>query len=233
MMHNDQVARLRLCVNEFTDKHGSTLTRQVEEHSSLVLQWLSYLNSYHRTGTADELLAAYSSAIRETSACLALGMIRPALFAMRTQIDLILAWIYFKDHPKEWHRINKTGEGFKLKKELFDYLSNYYAGFGTRYGNLNQISKRKEEDMYRLLSAHIHGQSNPVLPVTVQLSDVVRSEESCKEVAMSTGDLAEYISDVLYATYAEQLHSIPKEIVKSINSRFTSKNQKKEFYATV
>lgn len=151
-MHNDQVARLRLCVNEFTDKHGSTLTRQVEEHSSLVLQWLSYLNSYHRTGTADELLAAYSSAIRETSACLASRDDSPCTFCYENSNHGILAWIYFKDHPKEWHRINKTGEGFKLKKELFDYLSNYYAGFGTRYGILKQISKRKRKiciDFYR------------------------------------------------------------------------------------
>lgn len=232
-MHDDQVDRLGKSAKEFSNNYGAALTRQVEECSSLVLLWLDYLNLYQRTGTADELLDAFASAIRETSACLALGLVRPALFSMRTQIDLILSWIYFKDHPMEWRQVNNTGDGFKMKKELLDYLANYYDGFGSRYGILKQTSTRTAEDMYRLLSAHIHGQSNPVLPVTDNLSDVVRNEAICKETVLATGDLAEYISDILYATYAAECHAISKKIIDSIDSRFASDKQKKEFYATV
>lgn len=232
-MNNHQIDTLISCVSEFSNKNGSIIIQTVEDCSSLVLLWLDYLNSYKRTGIADEILDAYSSSIRETSACLVLGMLRPAIFSMRIQIDLILAWIYFKDHPKEWHRINATGDGFKLKKELFDYLTNHYTGFHTRYGILNQTIKRKELDMYRLLSAHIHGQSSPVLPSTKDLSDIVQGKINCIEVAQATGDLAEYISDILYAVYADQLHSIPKQIVDSVDSRLATLNLKKGFYATV
>ena len=42
--------------------------------------------------------------------------------SIRLQIDLALAWVYFKDHHVEWGGVQATGDGFKTKKELLDYL---------------------------------------------------------------------------------------------------------------
>lgn len=197
------------------------------------LKWLNFLNSFKRTGTADEILDAVASTIRETAACIALGLVRPALFSMRTQIDLIIAWLYFKDHPVEWSVVNRTGDGFKLKKELFEYLNNTVEGFGTRYGILKQNSTRKEQDTYRLLSAHIHGQSNPVLPVALNLCDVVREEAVCNEATRLIKELSEYVGDILYAVFASDSASLPKELNAEIVNRFVSEKQRKDFYETI
>lgn len=233
MTHEAQVEQLRNATNEFIDAYGIQFVKDVEEGAGELLNWLSFLNSYKRTGVADELLDAVACAIRETAACVALGLVRPALFSMRTQIDLVLAWLYFKDHPVEWRLVNRTGDGFKLKKELVDYLSNTTDGFGLRYGILKQTSTRKELDTYRLLSAHIHGQSSPVLPAMHDLSDVVHAEGICKEVTVLARELTEYVGDVLYAVYAPEFSSIPPSIVTEINTRFISNDQKKDFYKSI
>lgn len=230
MVHEAQVNKLRDKIDLFTKSYGKELSKKVEKNSLLPILWLNYLNASQKTGIANELLDAFACSIRETAACTALGLVRPALFSMRTQIDLILAWLYFKDHHIEWEQVNVIGEGFKLKKELLEYLSNYYPGFGARHGILKQISTRKEEDSYRLLSAHIHGQSNPVLPVTVELSDVVRTKELSEQCAQVVGEVSEYVSDILYAVYASQWTAIPNEITKQVTERFASPAQKAKFF---
>ena len=225
-----QLVQLCKATTEFVETNGVSLVEDVQKGAGGLLEWLHFLNAYKRTGVANELLDAVASSIRETAACVALGLVRPALFSMRTQIDLVLAWLYFKDHPIEWRLVNHTGDGFKLKKELLDYLTNTVDGFGARHGILRQISTRKEVDTYRLLSAHIHGQSTPVLPVMEDLSDVVHSQGLCKEVADLVRELAEYVGDVLYAVYAPEFSALPASIVCAANSRFVSPKQRKDFY---
>lgn len=233
MPHGDQIKQLRNAANDFAKAHGVYLVREIEKGACQLLEWLQFLNSFKRTGIADELLNAVASAIKETAACVAIGLVRPAIFSMRTQIDLVLAWMYFKDHPVEWHVVNKTGDGFKLKKELLEYLTNTVDGFGSRYGILKQTSTRMECDTYRLLSAHIHGQSSPVLPVMEHLSDAIRTETVCNEVTVLARELAEFVSDILYSVYAPEFSAIPSSIVTAIDKRFASDRQRKEFYETI
>jgi hypothetical protein len=110
-----QVIDLLQKVQKFSSVKGEGIVSQIEGKSSLLLLWIPYLN-LQKTGTADELLDGALSSLREVAACSGLGLVRPALLAMRTEIDLMLSWLYFKDHHVEWHYVNATGDGFKLKK---------------------------------------------------------------------------------------------------------------------
>lgn len=232
-IHDVQVAALIQKVDTFGNAHGSLISLAVEKNAHLSLHWLQYLNLYHRTGTADELLDAFASSIREAAACNSIGLVRPALFSMRTQIDLILSWLYFKDHSVEWGYINRSGDGFKLKRELLEYFNVHCKGFGTRYGILKEVVTRREEDTYRLLSAHIHGQSNAVLPVTMELADVVRDKALCDECASLVGEVAEYVHDILAAFFSAKWSSLSVEITSQIESRFTTDAQKQRFFASI
>src|SRR3989442_13118197 len=101
------------------------------------------------------MLDASASAAREAIACLALGLLRPWLASLRSQIDMLLAWLYFKDHPVEWQRVQDTGEGFKLKSDILKYLSETVEKYKTRFGLLRDCTTRTVEDPFRLLSAHM------------------------------------------------------------------------------
>ena len=107
-MHAKQTSDLADAAKAFSWTYGAGLSAKVESNSALLVSWLSYLSVYHRTGVADGLLDAVGSSIREAAGALSLGLVRPALFSLRGQIDLLLGWKYFKDHNVEWAHVNQT-----------------------------------------------------------------------------------------------------------------------------
>jgi hypothetical protein len=229
-MHSKQTCDLATASQAFSGRSGAKLSSLVEQNSSLLVHWLNYLASYHKTGFGDSLLDAVASAIRETAGTLSLGLVRPALFSLRSQIDLLLGWLYFKDHNVEWLRVNQTCEGFKLKKELLQYLEQHIPQFRARIGMLNEIKTRNEVDPYRFLSAHVHSQSVPLLPRVIDLGDLVRPEEACLECATVAFEVAEFLNDVLLAVYTTEWASLPVPVQLALGTRFKSPEQRRNFF---
>lgn len=229
--HHDQVALLRDAVSSLADESGEDICMAVEADSLLLINWIDYLSSYHLTEVANSLLKAAGSSLREAAACFSLGMVRPALFSLRSVIDLFLAWLYFKDHPIEWRLVNATGDGFLMKKEVLEYLVIHYKGFKPRLALLKQVKVRREDEPYRLLSAHIHGQSEVVLPVIRNLCDAVKSGADAMEATKVCADVSEYVSDLLVSLYASDWHALPEAITRSVDKRFASPAQRAEFWS--
>lgn len=231
---NKQVTQLSAHVATFAAKHGTTVVTSFQSESELVLEWLSFVGTSQRTGTADSLLSGASSSVCEAAACLSLGLVRPALFSLRTQIDLLFAWLYFKDHPVEWRTVNDFGEGYKLKRELLDYLADHFKGFAIRYAALKEVATRTVEDPYRLLSGHIHAQSVPALPVATGLSDVIQDKATCIECTLLARQVNEYVGDVLLSVYATKWAALPSAITTAADVRLKTKiASKRKFFGTI
>lgn len=225
-----QLAELgRLC-SENCAGRGSNVVSMCEEAARLELLWLGYLTDSQLTGTADCLLEGTRSAIREGASCIALGLVRPALNSLRLQIDLIFGWLYFKDHAVEWGRVQSTGDGFKMKAELLKYFADSYDRFGTRFGILRECKTRTQDDPYRLLSAHIHGQSQYVLPQVQIPSDIVASTVAQDEAVMIQRECSEFITDVLWSIFADRWSSLASDLVVNLDTRFVSPAQRAAFY---
>lgn len=224
-----QVNELLEKVQTCTSVNGDRIVYEIENKSLLLLKWIPYLN-LQKTGIADELLDGALSSLREVAACAGLGLVRPALLAMRTEIELMLSWLYFKDHHIEWYFVNNTGDGFKLKKEILEYLSKYYPYFGSRFGILKDTITRSEVDPYRLLSAHIHSQSLATLPCVYDLKDIVGNKEVLSEIPSLAHNVDEYISDILFATFDKSWTQLPIELLTSVRSRFKTKPQENRFF---
>lgn len=213
-------------------KYGETLISSFEASSKPLLLWINFLEESETTFTANCLLAGIRSASNEAASCLALGLVRPSLNSMRLQVDLLLAWIYFKDHPVEWQKISDTGDGYKLKTEIFRYLSDHYTKFSERFGILTQCATRGVADPYRLLSAHIHGQSEYVLPAVSKPSDIVDTHEKQLEVIRLQADCSEYLSDILWSIYADKWASVAEDLTKTLMPRFKTTTQKATFFVS-
>ncbi|QDD65521.1 hypothetical protein EJD96_15815 [Herbaspirillum seropedicae] len=231
MTHAASVSELRDRITEVVDAKGVLTAKEIESQSKLLLHWARFLTANYLTGTADELIGALNSAIRETAACCSLGLVRPALFAMRGQVDLVLSWIYFRDHPREYELLLRTGDEFKLKTEVLEYSKKHFDNFGNRFGILKQIKKRKEDDPYRLLSAHVHAQHARVLPNIGSLKDVIQDTltDECMQVQF---EVSEYLSDILFSIFGVNFHTIPEEITSQINARLKTPEQRAEFYGS-
>jgi hypothetical protein len=215
---------------ENANVRGNELCEAMERAARPQLLWLHYLLGHRDTGTARCLIEGVESAIREGAACLILGLARPALNSLRMQIDLTLSWLYFKDHPVEWEQIQQTGENFKLKKELLQYLKDWHPKFGARIGTLLQIKRRKLSDPYRLLSAHMHGQNELSIPNIVSPTDALAKPEILAEVPLIQVECCEYLSDILWAVFGDHWRAVPTDLMSDLDGRFVTKAQKADFF---
>lgn len=231
-LHEKVVGELLSKVETHSGAHGAELCVALEDAATDLLSWMQYLETSEATKSADILLNSVKSAIRETAGCLSLGLVRPAIFAIRTQIDLTLAWLFFKDHPKEWASVQAEGENFMLRKDVLDYLSRYYKPFKGRRALLTQTKTRVLEDPYHVLSAHIHGKGAACVPSIDALSDMVIDHQTCNECATLQAECAEYLSDILWAVFADKWKAVPNPLFLAVKNRL-SVPQQRDFFPVV
>lgn len=204
--------------------------KRVSEEAKCLLNWLEYLRNSEATGVADALLHGVQGAIIEAAGCLTLGLVRPALSSLRLQVDMTLSWLYFKDHRVEWGHLRDTGKGFQSKSDAWNYVSEHYPQFKERFRLLQQVKSRREADPYRLLSAHIHGQTDFTAPTVGPLNGLVAERGLCDECVELQKEVAEYLGDVLLAAYGDKWASLPPCAQNELESRLGS-NQRAAFFA--
>lgn len=226
----EKLEALAQAVSDKCHSRGVEIVRDAEGASTLMMHWLDYLIAAKLTGTANCLLFGTQSAVREGVSCIALGLVRPALASLRLQVDLSLGWLYFKDHAVEWSRVQGTGEGFKLKTELMKYLAEHYPRFKARMGILIECRQRTQDDPYRLLSAHIHAQSEMAVPKIVEPSDIVGSKEHQDEVVRLQFECSEFVNDIFWSVYADRWSALSEVLRHSLDARFKTPAQRVEFY---
>lgn len=230
MSHDVQVEGLVFAIKDFSSVNGADLVRRFEVASMPLLGWQEYLRKYCLTGVADELLEASLASVREAAALLAIGAVRPCIFSLRAQIDLLLGWIYFKDHKVEYDLVNRTGDGFKLKRDILRYLADSFELFSGKISVLNQIRVRKELDPYRLLSAHIHAQSSHVVPDIGDLKDIIHKNDVALGCVELQSDVAEFLSDIIFSVGIASHASLPHGVKSSIEARNPNQSQKKVLF---
>ena len=225
----DNVVALVAAVSQHGKNIGTDHCRDMQAGANVLLEWLNYLRKSETTGVADTLLDGTQGAIVETIGCLALGLVRPALSSLRSEIDMILGWLYFKDHKVEWDHLRDTGRGFQTKAQVLRYIGDHWPRFKTRFKLLEQHKTRNEEDPYRLLSAHIHGQTDFTARRVGPLVDLVADANLCAECVVLQREVAEYVGDVLLAIYGNKWASLPTPVKAGLDERLNAK-QRKAFF---
>ena len=225
--HQSLATELGKVVASHIKREGRDILTRHERATWLTVAWLSYLRNAQARGTANRLLDGFHAALIETAGCLAVGLVRPALFSMRAQVDILFAWLYFKDHPVEWDHVELTGEKYHLVSEVLKYLRTYDKRFQERLGLLRAKRAEGEEDPYRLLSAHVHGQNSATMPPLVRLEKLVQPRARCLECVALQEEISEYLSDVLASYFVSQWTDLPEAITKSIKDRLGVKKLKK------
>ena len=219
-------SELRKVVASHIKRDGGEILARHERATGLTLAWLGYLRNAQASGTANELLEGLHAALIETGGCLAIGLVRPALFSMRAQVDILLAWLYFKDHPVEWNHVELTGEKYHLVSEVLKYLRTYDRRFQPRLSLLRTKRTQGDEDPYRLLSAHVHSQNSATIPPLVGVEQLVQPRARCLECVVLQTEISEYLSDVLASYFVSQWADLPASITTPIKDRLGPGNLK-------
>ena len=223
------VSALIAAVSEHGAGVGVDRCRRIQEEAQVLLDWLNYLRQSEATTVADALLDGTQGAVVEAVGCLALGLVRPALSSLRSEIDMILAWLYFKDHKIEWDHLRDSGKGFQTKAQVLSYVGDHWPRFKMRFKLLEQNRTRKENDPYRLLSAHIHGQTEFTTPKVGPLVGLVAEASLSEECVILQHDVAEYVGDVLLALYGDKWTSLPDSVKDGLDKRLNDK-QRRAFF---
>ncbi|TWI62454.1 hypothetical protein IQ16_06781 [Bradyrhizobium huanghuaihaiense] len=215
----EQLVSLKKSLTRSLDESGEQRVLDCQSACSSVLHWISYIRGSELSGNCDNLVDALQGGAIETAGCIAMGLVRPALFSLRSQIDLAVAWLFYKDHPVEWESVVRTGEGFLLKRDVFEHFSKYRNQFSPRLELLDKHKNRKLSDPYRVLSAHIHGQSSLVVPKFRKLHELIYPASRCDEAVKLQAEVAEYISDIFLAYFGDKWASLPSEVIASVQLR--------------
>ncbi len=226
-----QLSILAQGIQKNCDGDGAEHIARAEAAATPQVLWLSYIEEHQLTGTADCLVNGAYSAIRESAICIALGLVRPAVGAMRLQIDLALGWLYFRHHPVEWDRVQRSGDGFKLKSEILQYLKDNFHHFGHRFTLLEQRRTRDLEDPYRLLSAHMHAQSESTVPQIEEPSSLLAQGPERAEAISLLRECSEYINDLYWCVFSEKRYSLPSGLEELLHSRFKTPADLASFYS--
>jgi|GEM_PF-2621092 hypothetical protein len=206
--------------------------KKLHEASKLQFGWIEFL-SHRVKGTPGEvLLTGAHSAVIEAAACVAVGFFRPALTAMRCQIDLFLGTAYYESHEVEWKYYNETGDQFRLKSDLVDYFKKYNQAYKTRfsllYENRSNAARLGKLDIYGILSAHVHAMGVKTKPSATRLAEVIQEIDPEQIVALQR-DVAESVSDYLACWYHASWNDLPKSVKDNVFSRLSEAQQTKFF----
>jgi hypothetical protein len=221
-----QVKALEAATTRHASSHGSGLARLAAETSKLLLAWLHYLRASSPKTEASVLLDGAQAAVIEVVGCLALGLVRPAVFSLRAQADMALSWLYFKDHPVEWRALQLTGEHYQMKTSVWNYLNSYVPRFKERFKLLADDRARQVEDPYKALSAHVHGQGPGTIPVVGDLENLVGTLSKCRECVEAQKDVAEYLNDIFLSCMAQKWPDLPPTIRDQTKKRLSASKLK-------
>jgi hypothetical protein len=206
--------------------HGKPLGEKCGVNAHRLIEWTHWYRTKRKSHWCIDLLSGVEASVREAAGCVALGLGRAAILAIRTEIDLLLAYTYFHEHPAEWRRVCQTGDGFKLKAELIRYHVDFTPGFGTRRDVLETAAPPSLDDVYRKLSAHVHGQSTYSIPKVSELKELVWPEKALEEVVEMQGQAAKALSFFLLAVHGHELTEIPQPFIDDAKKVLSAKQEK-------
>lgn len=218
---NEEIQELLETLKKSSDILVQSIGKEATKAGAPILSWTTYLKSIHNNRSAIELLNGTESALVEACAYSCLGLGRASIASIRTQVDLLLSYTYFRDHPKEWSKVQERGEGFILFSGIINYHGEIDSDFKKRHEIVNQIVKPTLKQLYEIMSAHIHAQSTLTIPTSYKMKDIVLKKEQMKSILDLQQKTSSALSATLLAIYSKNWVNLPPEFFKSTRSQMS------------
>lgn len=206
------------------------LMNQATDSCSELLIWLDCLATHFQSSTALELLNGARSSMLEAVAYIGIGFGRATITAIRSQIDLLLAFTYFCDHPQEWDVVQKTGNGFMLRSDIHKYHQETKTNFTKKLALVDASEENSLTKVYRILSAHIHGQSPLTTPKSGHFKELFSSHEFITSLIELQQQVDRCLSNYLAVIFMEMNISPPSHVESRIKEQLTTKQRRIVFF---
>lgn len=225
-----QLAALMSSMQAFASNDGARRSGACATACSELLAWTHLLRGTFSEAPAIVLLDGARAAMLESCAYLAVGLARAAVGAMRLQVDLLLGFSYFVDHPREWEYVCSTGSGFQLKGGIDKYHASMQEEFIVRLKMLDGAKKEtRVSQVYGILSAHIHGQSTLTIPRAGVFAEVVSTPPFVDSVVRMQEQVAVAVSNYLAVVFDGHGIDPPEIVMERIAAKLSSSDRRKVF----
>ena len=194
-----------------------------------LLIWVDFLQAGMPDCSGKALLNGARASMLETIAYIGLGLGRAAILSMRTQIDLLLGFSYFFDHPREWATVNATGNGFKLKGDIIKYHQEK-IGFKNKLTMIEAHETYSLNEVYRILSAHIHGQSPHTLPKAGNFDELLKTPTFCDSLTELQEQVTRGISNFLLVVFLHDSIQAPEQVLVRVKKGLTLEERMAVFF---
>lgn len=200
-----------------------TYVKECEAAFELSREWLIKYSAEHEDDIRKALVSGSFSAAVEVVSLTYLGLLRSAIFSLRTHYDLAYGWLYYRDHPVEWRAVVAGTEQARLPGAIDQYLSKYYQQYDKRWTELEKKRNRKIKDPYAHMSIFIHGGHPDKMPTANRPADIVLPANVVGQLPPFVKDVSEVLSDVFISCHGGNWQSIPERIRVSLDQRFGGK----------
>lgn len=200
--------------------HNSVkVAEQCERAFLLSRPWALQVLQMHIDLPSAALLKGALSASVEVVSHSYLGLVRASTSSLRIYYELMLAWMYFKDHPIEWKNIENGRSQISLPGEILKYLRSEIPFYEMRWKVLSAKKTRIADDPYKVMSAFVHGGLLSTIPNASSPADLFQGEGALSQLPTFVKGVDEYISDVWVASHFHNWESLSDGIKTSLGQR--------------
>jgi hypothetical protein len=194
-----------------------------------MFDWLGYFQTEFGGICASELLKGAQAAMLESVAYVGIGLGRAAITSLRTVVDLTLGYLFFCKHPVEWTRLEQTGDGYYLKSDIDKYCQSTIDRFRDRSTPLEQAAGVTLASVYKILSAHVHGQSSSTIPRAGTIVSLVSSRGFLVSICELQNGVVISLSNYLVAACVYDPVDLPSSVRKRLRDTLTPAQYKVVF----
>lgn len=141
----------------------------IQASCKVMTTWLNELCELYEGNYALSFLKEAYVSINDYSTSMSIALYKLSAASMRTILESILYYSYFKDHPKELHTLINDSSYYLTRSDILEYHYKHTNNFKVGSRELNLISSM--DNFYSEVSAIIHGQIPGVWQPNVKLDN--------------------------------------------------------------
>lgn len=141
----------------------------IQTSCKIITTWLNELCDLYENNYALSFLKEAHVSINDYCTSMSIALYKLSAASMRTILESILYYSYFKDHPKELHTLINDSSYYLTRSDILEYHYKHTHNFKNACKELNLISSM--DNFYSEVSAIIHGQIPGVWQPNVNLDN--------------------------------------------------------------